>query len=57
MLVLIFVFSVFGYYVYTEKQLDDAYEARYVSYQLVGQLRQTSDDLTRMVRSYVLTGD
>jgi len=56
-LVLTSVFSVFGYYVYTEKQLDDAYEARYVSYQLVGQLRQTSDDLTRMVRSYVLTGD
>jgi diguanylate cyclase (GGDEF)-like protein/PAS domain S-box-containing protein len=55
--VLACVFSVFGYYVYTEKQLDDAYESRYVSYQLVGQLRQTSDDLTRMVRSYVLTGE
>jgi diguanylate cyclase (GGDEF)-like protein/PAS domain S-box-containing protein len=57
LLVLVCVFSVFSYYVYTEKQLDDAYEARHVSYQLVSQLRQTSDDLTRMVRSYVLTGD
>ena len=56
-LALVCVFSAFGYYVYTEKQLDDANESRYVSYQLVSQLRQSSDDLTRMVRSYVLSGD
>lgn len=56
-LVLIILASVFSYYVYTEKQLDKASESRYVSHQLASQLRQTSDDLTRMVRSYVLTGD
>ena len=49
--------AVFSYYVYTEKRLDAASESRYVSHQLASQLRQTSDDLTRMVQSYVLTGD
>jgi diguanylate cyclase (GGDEF)-like protein/PAS domain S-box-containing protein len=56
-LILAVLASVFSYYVYTEKQLDAASESRYVSHQLASQLRQTSDDLTRMVRSYVLTGD
>jgi len=56
-LVLAILAAVFSYYVYTEKQLDAASESRYVSHQLASQLRQTSDDLTRMVRSYVLTGD
>ena len=30
---------------------------RYESYQLADELRQSSDDLTRMVRTYVVTGD
>ena len=34
-----------------------ANEARYQSYLLADQLRQSSDDLSRMVRSYVSTGD
>lgn len=57
LLVLASLIVVFACYVYAERQLDQANESRYVSYQLVGQLRQESDDLTRMVRAYVLTGD
>lgn len=57
LLALVCVFSAFGYYVHTEKQLDHAYESRYVSYQLLSHLRHSSDDLTRMVRSYILSGD
>ncbi|MFB2595310.1 methyl-accepting chemotaxis protein [Paracoccus sp. p4-l81] len=32
-------------------------EARYHSYLLVDELRQSSDDLTRLARTYVITGD
>ncbi|GAB2859801.1 hypothetical protein GCM10027277_30410 [Pseudoduganella ginsengisoli] len=32
-------------------------EARFQSYKLAEQLRQSSDDLTRMARTYVVTGD
>lgn len=35
----------------------DAYHARYDSYMLADELRQNSDDLTRLVRLYVDTGD
>jgi PAS domain S-box-containing protein len=51
-----FVIS-FAFYVYWEKQIDRASEQRYQSYSLAAQLRQSSDDLTRMVRTYVVTGD
>lgn len=44
-------------YVYSEKQVDRANEERQASYRLADQLRQSSDDLTRMVRSYVATGN
>lgn len=47
----------FAFYVRSEKQIDRANEARYQSYVLADVLRQSSDDLTRMVRSYVATGD
>lgn len=47
----------FVYYVRSEKQIDRANESRYQSYILADELRQSSDDLTRMVRSYVATGD
>jgi signal transduction histidine kinase len=47
----------FAIYVRAEKQIDRAYESRYQSYVLADVLRQSSDDLTRMVRSYVATGD
>jgi methyl-accepting chemotaxis protein len=34
-----------------------AYEARYASYLLADELRQSSDDLTRLARTYAVTGD
>lgn len=38
-------------------QLKASQESRYASYQLAEQFRQSSDDLTRMVRTYTVTGD
>ena len=37
--------------------LKEKYETRYQSYLLADELRQSSDDLTRMARTYVVTGD
>ena len=39
------------------QQVVEAEESRYLSYLLADELRQTSDDLTRMVRTYAETGD
>jgi len=51
------VFAVlFVVYVRSEKQIDRANEQRFQSYLLADELRQSSDDLTRMVHSYVFTG-
>jgi len=51
------VFAVsFVVYVRAEKQIDRANELRQQSFLLAGELRQSSDDLTRMVRTYVVTG-
>ncbi|MBU0593167.1 MAG: EAL domain-containing protein [Gammaproteobacteria bacterium] len=47
----------FAIYAWTEKRIDRAHELRHQSYLLADQLRQSSDDLTRMVRAYVVTGD
>lgn len=47
----------FVIYVRSEKQLDRANELRFQSRLLADELRQSSDDLTRMVRSYVVTGN
>ncbi len=49
--------GVFGVYVLAEKSIDRANERRYQSILLADELRQSSDDLTRMVRTYVLTSD
>ncbi|MBB3167953.1 diguanylate cyclase domain-containing protein [Simiduia aestuariiviva] len=38
-------------------ELNKAQTKRFVSYQLADELRHSSDDLTRMVRSYIVTGD
>ena len=35
----------------------EANQRRYVSYQLADELRQSSDDLTRLARTYVVSGD
>ena len=55
--VLLALYGMFGIYVYHEKEIDRANERRQLSFQLAGQLRQSSDDLTRMVRTYVATGE
>jgi len=47
----------FVLYVNAEKQIDRANELRHQSFLLADELRQSSDDLTRMVRSYVATGN
>ena len=56
-LVLVGLAITFGVYVYTEKLIDQANEQRQISYVLADQLRQSSEDLTRMVRAYAVTGD
>ncbi|MFZ6874920.1 sensor domain-containing phosphodiesterase [Undibacterium sp. Di27W] len=48
---------VFGWYVYSEKTVDRLNELRFESHALSMELQQSSEDLTRMVRSYVVTGD
>lgn len=53
-LLLLFTFAI---YVYTEKLAYAANQERQISYQLADQLRHSSDDLTRMVRTYVATRD
>ncbi|KHO52013.1 MAG: PAS protein [archaeon GW2011_AR11] len=47
----------FGSYVVSENRIEQANQQRATSFRLADELRQTSDDLTRMVRTYVVTGD
>ena len=47
----------FGVYTRSERRIDQANELRLRSFLLADELRQSSDDLTRMVRTYVVTGD
>lgn len=47
----------FVIYVRAEKEIDRANERHHNSYLLADELRQSSDDLTRMVRTYILTGN
>ncbi|WP_202416657.1 bifunctional diguanylate cyclase/phosphodiesterase [Duganella qianjiadongensis] len=42
---------------WTEKRIDRANEKRFQSQALVEELRHSSDDLTRMARSYIITGE
>lgn len=51
------LFVAFGIYVFTEKRIDSANDLRQTSYQLADQLHESSDDLTRMARAYVATGN
>lgn len=59
--ILILLFSVsvgnFVLYVTAEKRIDLANQLRFESYVLVDELRQSSDDLTSMVRTYIETGN
>lgn len=47
----------FGFYVAAEKQINRAHALRFQSFLLADELRQSSDDLTRMVRTYAVTKD
>ena len=47
----------FTLYVRAEKAIDTANELRLQSYLLADELRQSSDDLTRMARAYAATGN
>jgi diguanylate cyclase (GGDEF)-like protein/PAS domain S-box-containing protein len=47
----------FTFYIWSEKKIDRANEMRHQSFLLANELRQSSDDLTRMVRTYVATGN
>jgi PAS domain S-box-containing protein len=44
-------------YVRAEKQIDHANDRRHSSFLLASELRQSSDDLTRMARTFVITGE
>ena len=57
--VLLLVLFGAGFFVYysSERSIDRANSRRYQSQLLAHELRQTSDDLTRMVRSFVATRD
>ena len=47
----------FGLYAWSEKQIDRTHEQRLQSFLLADELRQSSDDLSRMARTFVITGD
>ena len=49
--------GVFIQYTRLERLIDTRNDQRNQSLQLANALRQSSDDLTRMVRTYVVTGD
>lgn len=49
--------AMFTFYVYAERQVDALHRTRLVSFQLADELRQSSEDLTRLVRSYVQTSN
>jgi hypothetical protein len=47
----------FNKYIQSERQIDRANEVRYQSFLLADELRQSSDDLPRMVRTYDTTSE
>jgi methyl-accepting chemotaxis protein len=51
------LFAAWGLYGQAQADIQHAHENRYRSYLLADELRQSSDDLTRLGRTYVLTGD
>jgi diguanylate cyclase (GGDEF)-like protein/PAS domain S-box-containing protein len=57
MAMLLALMIAFGLYVDSERRIDRAHAQRYESFRLAEQLRQSSDNLTRMARRYVMTGD
>jgi len=57
LLALIAFCGMFFVYIYAEKEIDRANEMRIQSHALADELRQSSNDLTRMVRTYIATGN
>ena len=53
----ILLIVLFVWYVASEKALEDAQTMRFVSVGLARELRQSSDDLTRAMRTYIITDD
>jgi PAS domain S-box-containing protein len=53
---LVLIAGLFAAYVRAEKQIDRANHKRHRSFLLADELRQSSDDLSRMARTYVVTG-
>jgi len=56
-ILIVAVAGLFWGYTLLEARVDRANERRYQSILLADELRQSSDDLTRMVRTFVATGD
>ena len=55
LLLLLSVFTLLSFWFH--RKLDKSQKQRYLSYVAADELRQSSDDLTRMVRTYVVTKD
>ncbi len=47
----------FALYIYSVRQVERAHDMRHKSFLTTEELRQSSDDLTRMARSYIATGN
>lgn len=54
-ILLALVSAIFIAYVWSERQVDIANEQRYISLTIANDMRQSSDDLTRISRTYVIT--
>jgi len=52
-----FAFVIVTLMVRNENRIADGQARRFLSYQLADEVRQSSDDLTRMARTYVVTGE
>ena len=57
MALVVVLIGAFFLYAWSEKKIDQANDLRHQSFLLADELRQSSDDLTRMARTYVVTGD
>ena len=49
--------AAFGFYVRAEEDVDRANDRRHLSFRLAEELRDSSDELTRLARTYVVTAD
>jgi methyl-accepting chemotaxis protein len=51
------VLSAYLFYQNAQNKISESYQNQYISYLLADELRQSSDDLTRLGRTYVVTGN